>query len=358
MKVLFLAPDYDETNGWGRYATGVLAQIRRRLGHENVIAPDPKDIPSREPNMLSPLSALADEHRLRKDATDVDLIHAAAEPLAPLAMMLSMHMGKPYLITAHGTYADMRTYGWTTRWLYERAFRHACAIVCVSKYTEQLVRSHFPDAKTRVIPGGFIPPAAKRASDRPSDVRRILSVGALKRRKGFHNLVDAVGLLAQEGFHFRCDIVGDKEKAQGYVEELQKKTSDLGVADRISLLGRVSEEKLNDLYAQADLFVLPSEHVGTAFEGLGLVYLEALSHGLPVIGSHDSGAEDIITHGENGLLVRPGDARELADAIRLLFEDERKWKHMAEAARPSVERFRWDVVGEKLIELYRACPTF
>jgi len=177
----------------------------------------------------------------------------------------------------------------------------------------------------------------------------------LKRRKGFHTLVGAIRLLRNHGMEVKCDIVGSKKDTE-YVTKLERMILDASLAKDITLHGRIPDEKLHELYDGSDLFVLPAEHVGTAFEGLGLVYLEALSHGIPVIGSYDSGAEDVIYHGDNGLLVQPGDAEALADAIKLVFEDSEKWKAMSDAARPSVERFRWDHVGDAMANIYRTCP--
>ena len=117
--------------------------------------------------------------------------------------------------------------------------------------------------------------------------------------------------------------------------------------------GRVSEDALDRFYANADLFVLPSEHDGLAFEGLGLVYLEALSYGLPVIGCFDSGAEDVIRDGVNGLLVPPGDPERLAAAIESILGNGETWKKMAEAAPTSIDRFRWEHVGAEMDTVYK-----
>ncbi len=110
---------------------------------------------------------------------------------------------------------------------------------------------------------------------------------------------------------------------------------------------------LEKFYAQADVFVLVPEHVGPAFEGLGLVYLEALSHGLPAIGGSESGAGEVIRDGQNGLLVPPANPEALANAIRKIFENVQTWKNMSEAAPASIADFAWDRVGERMGALYR-----
>lgn len=354
MKILYLAPTFDEANGWGRYSAGFLTQAKRHFGSENVLVPDPEKIRSKDIKMLTPLLVLGDAASLESMAKEADVIHASAETLGPLAMTIATRVGKPYVISSHGTYSDMHTYHWYVRWLYKKAFKHACKILPVSTYTEQVVRKYFPDAKTNVVPGGYLPQDHRKETDAPSDRQRILAVGMLKPRKGFHTLIGAIELLRDHGFKAQCDIVGSRDD-KAYVAELESMILDAGMASQVTLHGRVSDEELHKFYDAADLFVLPAEHSGTAFEGLGLVYLEALSRGIPVIGSHDSGAEDIIYHGENGLLVEPGNAESLADGIRLVLEDAKKWKSMSDAARPSVERFRWDHVGDAMAEIYKTC---
>lgn len=356
MKILYLAPTFDETNGWGRYSAGFLTQAKRHFGSENIIVPDPEKIRSKDIKVLTPLLVLGDAAALQSKAEEADVIHATAETLGPLAMMLGTRTGKPYIISSHGTYSDLDTYHWYARWLYKKAFAHACRILPVSTYTEQVVMKYFPEAKTKVVPGGYLPTDHRAETPAPSAKKRILSVGVLKRRKGFHTLIGAIELLKDHGMQVQCDIAGSKDDVK-YVTELRRMILDASLAKDITLHGRVSDEKLHELYDSSDLFVLPAEHVGTAFEGLGLVYLEALSHGIPVIGSHDSGAEDVIYHGDNGLLVQPGDPEALADAIKLVFEDPKKWKAMSDAARPSVERFRWDHVGDAMANIYRTCPN-
>lgn len=357
MRLLFLTSDLDVTNGWGRYSAGFLAEARARNGAGNIVAPDPERLRAQPSGwhvrLLYPLAAACAAWKLRKEAKGVGLIHAATEPVLPHAFFLSLFTGVPYVVSAHGTYGDLRTYPLALRWFYRLAFRRAARILAVSGYTAEVVRRGMPSGKIVIVPGGFAPPAAARTKREPSAERRILSVGAIKPRKGFHTLVEALGLLKAQGFAFRADCLGPKG-ASNYVARVEARVQELGLEDRVRFAGRVSEEELNDAYAGADLFVLPSEHEGTAFEGLGLVYLEAMAYGLPVIGCLASGATDVIRDGENGFLVPPGDAEKLADAMRRVLSDPALWKKMSETAPRSIERFRWERVGSDMDAVYHA----
>ncbi len=353
MKIAFLTTTLDETVGWGRYAAGFLAEARRRNGAENVIVPDPSRLRSTDIRWKQPFLALLDAFSLRHELKNCDVLHAAIEPAAPLAYFLSLLLRKPFVISVCGTFADLDSYSTPVRWLYRLAFRSADRMAILSRYTLKVFERSVKDAKTMIVYGGFVPPERVPKKDGISAERRILAVGAVKPRKGFHTLLEALGRLKNEGFAFRADCVGPKD-ASHYVETLVASVRALGLEDRVTFHGRVSEEALNHFYAEADLFVLPSEHSGTAFEGLGLVYLEAMAYGLPVIGCLDSGAEDVIQDGVNGRLVPPGNAETLASAIKKILAEEATWKKMSVAAPGSIERFRWENVGADMEAVYMA----
>ena len=353
MKIAFLTTTLDETVGWGRYAAGFLAEARRRNGEADVIAPDPARLRGTEIRWTQPFLALADAFRLRSELKGVEVIHAAIEPAAPLAFFLSLLLRKPYVVSVCGTFADITSYSKPVRWLYRLAFRRAGRVAVLSRYTLKVFERGVKDAKTTIVYGGFTPAAGAHTKTGISPERRILSVGAIKPRKGFHTLLEALGLLKKEGFVFHADCVGPKDESN-YVKKLDARLKELGLEDRVTFHGRVSEDALNRFYAEADLFVLPSEHSGTAFEGLGLVYLEAMTYGLPVIGCLDSGAEDVIQDGMNGRLVPPGEPEKLAAAIRSILGNEDTWKRMSDVAPGSIDRFRWEQVGADMEEAYKA----
>jgi len=356
MRILFLTSDLDVTNGWGRYSAGFLAEARARNGTADIVAPEPESLRAKPDawhlRPLYPLVAASVAWGLRKDAKGVALIHAATEPVLPHAFFLSLYTGVPYVVSAHGTYGDLRTYPPLLRWFYRLAFRRAARILAVSAYTAEIVRQGLPSAKVDIVPGGFASAVRPTGKPGPSAERRILAVGAVKPRKGFHTLVEALGKLKAQGFVFRAEALGPKGTS-AYAARVEARVKELGLEDRMRFAGRVSEEELNAAYARADLFVLPSEHEGTAFEGLGLVYLEAMAHGLPAIGCYESGAPDAIKDGLNGLLVPPGDAEKLAAAIRRILSDKELWRKMSEAAPRSVEHFRWGTVGASMDDAYK-----
>ncbi len=123
-------------------------------------------------------------------------------------------------------------------------------------------------------------------------------------------------------------VVGDGELRARYEEEARR----LGVAEAVSFVGRVTDEELDRWYRWADVFVLPS-----AGEGFGIVYLEAWAHGLPVVAAAEGGAAEVVAHEETGLVVEPGCAEAVAEALLRLARDPELRGRLGAAGRATVE---------------------
>lgn len=136
-------------------------------------------------------------------------------------------------------------------------------------------------------------------------------VGRLSGEKGIEYLIKAGAILRGKNKSFKICIIGDGKERK----ELEKVSSKMGLEDFILFTGFLSD--VERWYPAFDVFVLPS-----LTEGTPMALLEAMSHGLPVIASKVGGVPDIVKSGTNGLLVRPGNAPEIADAIYMLYEDE------------------------------------
>lgn len=142
---------------------------------------------------------------------------------------------------------------------------------------------------------------------------RILYVGNVIKRKGIHTILDSLTLQKR----FSLTIAGRHSVEQAYTDELCRFIQKNDLEDRVHFTGQVTREELIELYRSHDIFAMPSEH-----EGFGIVYLEAMSFGLPVIASSAGGAVNIVQHGENGFLVHPGNTGQLAQALQNLSDSE------------------------------------
>ena len=198
-------------------------------------------------------------------------------------------------------------------------------VIATSQATADLLIGHY-DVPSRqievVLPGTDRAPFSVGGGGHPL---RLLSVGAVGARKGFDVLVEALARLAP--LPWRLTIAGDRGRDAEAVARLDAAIAGHGLEDRIDCAGAVSPERLADLYARADLFVLASR-----FEGYGMAYAEAIAHGLPVVGT-TGGAIPQTVPLSAGRLVPPGDVDALAEVLRELIEDDASRRALAAGAR-------------------------
>jgi glycosyltransferase involved in cell wall biosynthesis len=153
----------------------------------------------------------------------------------------------------------------------------------------------------------------------------LLAVGSVIPRKGYDVLVAALARLRH--LSWRLVIAGDCGRSPETFRRLEADIANLGLADRVTLLGAVAADELTSLYATSDLFVLPSR-----FEGYGMAYAEALAHGLPVIGT-TAGAVPQTVPGDAGVLLPPDDVDALAATLQQLVESPDERERLAAGAR-------------------------
>lgn len=182
-----------------------------------------------------------------------------------------------------------------------------------------------------------------------SDSEEIIFVGRLVTRKGVNYLIDAFQQVRKYVPH-RLIIIGSGPE-RGQLEEL---TTKLGLEDRVCFTGTISDDALNRYYKSCSFLVLPAvyDEKGDT-EGLGVVLLEAMSCGKPVIASNVGGITDIVVDGKNGFLVPPADPETLASAVVRMAKNRRLRSVLGKAARKTVdEKFNWDRIVGDLIKLY------
>jgi glycosyltransferase involved in cell wall biosynthesis len=197
-------------------------------------------------------------------------------------------------------------------------------VVVTSPTTAKLVASDYgvPAEHITVARPGNDP--VQRSAGSRNEVPHLLSVGAVMPRKGFDVLITALATLAE--LPWRLTIAGDLTRDPNEAAKLRASILQYRLSGRIEALGAVSPARLVMLYNDADMFVLASR-----FEGYGMAYAEALSHGLPVIGTTAGAIPDTVPR-EAGLLVTAGDATALADALRYVIADAGLRRRLSDAA--------------------------
>jgi glycosyltransferase involved in cell wall biosynthesis len=171
--------------------------------------------------------------------------------------------------------------------------------------------------------------------------KRLLLVALLVPIKGVPYLLEALAILREKCDDFVLDIVGDGPNRSEY-EELTRK---LGLQDVVRFHGLKSKQEVADFMRQADIFVLPSE-----WENLPCVIIEAMASGLPVVATNVGGIPEMVSD-EVGILVQPGDARDLAEALGHILEHLDQYQS-GKIAGQAKQRFSYTAVSQMLVNLY------
>jgi glycosyltransferase involved in cell wall biosynthesis len=235
--------------------------------------------------------------------------------------------------------------------LLRRIVRQSDAVTAISSYTAGQLAREVPGTEPRIIPfGATVEPLSEPpppfAHGGPA---RLLFAGRLVERKGVDRLLEAMAML-DPGIA-ELAIVGDGPE-RGPLEEEAARS---GIGDRVRFRGFVPADELAAAYLHADAVVLPARRDSKGdVEGLGVVLIEGLACGRPVIGTRSGGIVDVVRDGETGVLVPSDDAPALADAIRRLAADREGAREMGRRGREDVAvRFGWERVVSDLEALYR-----
>jgi D-inositol-3-phosphate glycosyltransferase len=222
---------------------------------------------------------------------------------------------------------------------------------------QQMIRHYGDLAPIVVIPGGvdlerFRPRPkadARRALGLQETERIVLFVGRIQRLKGLEVLLRAFARLSDLD-NRRLVIVGGQpgtSQESREIARLQHLAAKLGVAERTRFVGAIAHEELPLYYSAADVSAMPS-----SYESFGLVAVESLACGTPVVATRVGGLTSIVRDGETGLLVPWRDADLFAERLRAVLQDERLRARLARSARKSVLGYGWDRIADEHLALF------
>lgn len=281
----------------------------------------------------------------------IDIIHSHwFIPSGLVGALLSVMAKKPHIISSHVLDANLFGRYRCFLPLLSVITRSADLITANSTYTKQRIEALVSlPVPCRVIPMGVDVPEKIPVPGKP---RRpaVLFVGRLVEWKGVDTLIRSVSGVRRKIPGAELFIAGEGP----LLESLQQLVQDLDLGETVHFCGRVTDRELDRLYGSVSALVLPSRpHQGLVMEGLGVVLLEAMSRGVPVIGSNIGGITDIIDDGKNGFLVPCGSDEELAEKIILLLSDEERAEQFRQAGYNTVSsRFSWDAISRQFSEVY------
>lgn len=289
-------------------------------------------------------------------------VHTYGTHHASVARRYARRARVPYVLTAHyhpiwsieGGWLRHRLRGFYDRALAAPIVAEAARLIVQTREEERLLRENgFPLPPVTVIPPGYTPLPEPPGGDRPFsrslglDGPFLLFVGRLASNKGLLPLVDAFATLARHDPSATLVLVGEDGGMRAAVEA---RVAAAGLTGRVRLTGFLADERLlASAFREARLFALPSE-----YEAFGLVLLEALAQGTPVVASRVGGIPEFVPDGAAGVLVPPAEAAPLAEAFLSLWDDEERRDRLGRFGRTEVvPRYSWETVVDALQTVYR-----
>jgi teichuronic acid biosynthesis glycosyltransferase TuaC len=293
--------------------------------------------------------------RIRKlhGAKPIDVIHAhAALPCGHAAALLSRRLNIPFVVTIHGldVFNTFFLSGIPTAWRRKvslKVYRAARTVICISGKVQEILKTGTPAETCSAIVYNGVNPSL--FSPNPAEVNpldpEILIVGNLLRSKGHELVLRAVGNLRPSFPQLRCRIIGDgPDRAR-----LEALVRDFGIGRQVQFAGRQSRSEVADAMRRCSVFVLPSRN-----EGLGCVYLEAMSCGKPAIACRGQGIDEVIEHGKNGWLIPVDGIEQLVQGLTALLGSPELCARMGTAARQTIlEKLTLSHQAQHLARIYR-----
>lgn len=397
LRIGLMTGDYppEKTGGVGRW-TYLLAMGLTRLGHEvhvlalgrghNTVTFEdnvwvhrlvPVPSPYRRLDLPFSLPEIAVDHMVAfkteldrcSEETPFNIISSPIWLNPGLAALIEPRY--PVLITLHSAYALIQPHkiDWhelTPYYLNHVApmiamekyvFAHAPFLIANSRPILEEYESAFgasPAGRVYVVPHGIEPVEGAEGRCGEIEVCNVLYVGRLERRKGIDLLLAVIPDLCARFPYLRFTIcgeeVGEDPTERPYAERFRESWGDdPAVSGRVNFTGYVAEDELQRLYGSCQIFVAPSR-----FESFGLIFIEAMAHGKPVIALEAGGATEIIDSGVDGILVPPEDTSALAAAIARLAEDGALRSAMGKAAKLKFQRqYTTEKMAVQMVAAYR-----
>lgn len=273
-----------------------------------------------------------------------DVVHSH-EPLVPGPSMFSVLTAPapaPVVGTFHA-YADRARLLDVAAPALRPVWRRLTVRLAVSEAAASFVEGRFREDAVRIIPNGADVEMFAHADPAPlPDGRRILFVNRLDRRKGFGVMVEAFRRLAEERPDVLLVVAGDGEDRTA-VRDLP-----IAIRARVVMLGDVPHRNLPSYHSACQVFCAPA----TGRESFGIVLVEAMAAGLPVVASDIPGYREVVRDGVEGLLVPPGDPEALAEGVGKVLDDPDAARRLGGAGRERAARYSWDVVAADLEAVY------
>jgi phosphatidylinositol alpha-mannosyltransferase len=293
---------------------------------------------------LSPWLPYQVKKVLDSEAFDIVHLHEPFIPMLCLSMLSessSLNVG-----TFHACHKSSGIY-WLSRPIMRKLGMKLHGKIAVSEPARDYIARYLP-ADYRIIPNGVdihhYQPDGPLRTEFKDDKLNIFFVGRLEERKGVGDLIRACSIVKKDFPGFRLIIAGPGIRLRYYYQVLAKSL----VGDNVIFTDYVPFNELPKYYRTADIFCAPA----TGGESFGIVLIEAMASGTPVVATSIPGYASVLTHGQQGLLAPPENPRSLADALLRLLNDKQARIKMAQNGLATAEQYSWENVSRRVMEYY------
>jgi phosphatidylinositol alpha-mannosyltransferase len=371
MKIALVSPyDYSVPGGVGKHIDALYSAFARKGHHVRIIAPGSDDgidedrqgvyrigrvtpVPGNGSVARITLgvpfgSRLSRRVRQVLDAEQFDVLHVHEPlmPTLPLAILMARSAGTVKVGTFHAFRESYYGY-YYGRPILRRVVNKLDGRVAVSRAAYEFVSRYFP-GNYSLIPNGVdlelfndqVEPISRYCDDRPT----VLFVGRVEKRKGLAYLIRAYSALRFEIPNVRILVVGRQGRAgRGYIRYVRQHE-----LDGIEFVGEVSKSDLPRYYQACDVFCAPA----VSGESFGMVLLEAMALGKPVVATNIDGYRQVVQDGLQGRLVEPRDSEGLARVLLELLHSPHIRRDLGNHGRLTARAFSWERVADRLLKFY------
>ena len=368
MKIALVSPyDFAVPGGVGRHVTN-LEKHFTRMGHEvKVIAPASKrviEFGNRFIRIGTPFSIPASDSIIRISISlhlaptikevlareKFDIIHLH-EPFMPMLCSAVLRFSNTVNVGTFHAAQGKPGYNWgrpISTWMLSRRARKLHGFIAVSKPAMNYVSQYVP-AEYEIIPNGIdinhFRPDVKPMEQYLDGKLNIVFMGRLEFRKGVNYLLKAFLEIKRQMPNTRLLICGPGTRLRTRYERWIARNR----LEDVIFTGMVSHEEQPRYYRTADIFCAPA----TSQESFGLILLEAMATGRPVVATNIEGFASVVTHGEEGLLVPPMTVRPLADALMALLNDKQRREQMGQKGIITAQKYDWEGIARRVMEYYQ-----
>lgn len=364
MKIALVSPyDYPYPGGVTEHIYHLSQEFTRRGHAVKIIAPSSTDEDQLDENVyriggivpvpvsgsiaritLSPRAYRWIKQILQKEQFDIVHLH---EPLMPVICLVTLRHSKSINIGTFHAYRESNFAYLAGKPVLKPFIVKLHGRIAVSQPARDLVAKYFP-GEYRIIPNGIDAETFGGEHVQPlpqySDGKtNVLFVGRIEKRKGLKHLLSAWHAITAQYPDTRLIVVGEGELRQ----EMEAFARERRLRN-VVFVGYVPNNELPRYYRTAHIFCAPS----TGFESQGIVLLEAMAAGRPIVASDIAGYRTVITNGQEGLLVPPADEAALAAAITRLISDTELQQRLGQAGRITAQRYSWDKIASQVLDYY------